>query len=249
MFVWPTEIIAVLAHDETCCMCRCIHSNRFWLTVSLVTSGLQIFFFFFSQIFQWLGQTGAQHQRRCEKSFQSWPHYCGYSCEKYFKRLPEWEKLLSVCFQLLSDRDVRQECSIRCHSALHQTTSWSHPELLGQISAHTSLVIVTAKNPHTPAVTEVTEAAGPDKVLPVLSHHPLLLPHSLFPWPPFPPHSPSISQLFPLFSRELSNANWSGGFRCQRGWQHNHTSNQTEPTLIQQRRNSQPSFGTLRGLK
>lgn len=40
------------------------------------------------------------------------------------------------------------------------------------ISAHTSLVAVTAKNPHPLTVTGVAEAAGPDKVLPVLSDLP-----------------------------------------------------------------------------
>lgn len=55
-----------------------------------------------------------------------------------------------------------------------EAKSWSHPEQLGQISAHTSLPTVTAKNLHSLTITEVTGALGPDKLLPGLSHPPAL---------------------------------------------------------------------------
>lgn len=122
------------------------------------------------------------------------------------------------------------------------------PEQLRQISARTSLVAATAKNPHPLTVTGVTRAAGPDKVLPILFDLPsLFLPGLLS---AFHPNHPSHCPL-PLFIRlfaggreGLFHANWSVGFRWPRGWQHNHTSYQTEPTLIQRWRNSQLSLGS-----
>lgn len=125
--------------------------------------------------------------------------------------------------------------------------TWSHPEQVQHISAHASLVTVTAKNPHPPTVTGVAEAAGPDKVLPVLSDLPTL---TFSHWPPFS-HSryPSPCSLCLCSAVRgcrwgLCKANWSVGFGRLEGRQHNHTSYQTEPTLIRQRRNSQLPLGS-----
>ncbi len=54
--------------------------------------------------------------------------------------------------------------------AAPEAKSRSHPEQLGQISAHTSLMTVTAKNLHPLTVSGVTGVSGPDKMLLGLSH-------------------------------------------------------------------------------
>lgn len=65
---------------------------------------------------------------------------------------------------------------------------------------------------------------------------------TLSPWPLIShPLSLSSSSMF----GRLCDANWSVGLRGLGGRQRNHTSYQTEPTLIQLTRNSQMSLGTL----
>lgn len=162
-----------------------------------------------------------------------------------------WKKALKCLFSALwFDSDIWEvllegwDCQGPVSwSAAPEATSWSHPMQLGQISAHTSLVTVTAKTLHPLTVTGVSGAAGPDKVLPRLvssslapSFSPADLLSSLLSVPP------PLSWLW-----GLCNANWSVGFRGLGGRRHNHTSYQTEPTLIQLTRNSQLSLGTRWG--
>lgn len=115
VFVCPSEIMAALAHDETCCICCCQKSNCCWLGFPPfhIWSAFLFFFFvlFLLQIFKCLGQTGVQqcrvfkHQGGARKQQTSAPN-CGHSCGCSWCTCQTGEKPQNVYSQPLSDSDI-----------------------------------------------------------------------------------------------------------------------------------------------
>lgn len=189
--------------------------------------------------------SGGARKQQTSQTFTTWLQFVNVVCA--LARLVERSTLFSspcscpTGYSRSSARGTRLWGAVSL-SAASEAQSWSHPEQLGQISAHTSLLTVTAKNLHPLTITGVTGAPGPDKLLPGLVSSPCAF--SLSP----PTSLLLLSPALPVQGRRgLCDANWSVGFRGLGGRRHNHTLYQTEPTLTQLTTNSQLSLGTWRG--